>query len=320
MALKKLIAIGLALASLAPLSAFSEDKPIKVIVTFPPGGSSDAMVRLLTPKLTEVLNAPVIVDNRPGAGGSIGMQALAKSPPDGTHFAVGAAGALSANKSLYSKLPYDVDKDIEPIARMSEIPFVLVGKPDLPAKNLQELLTHIRQKPSDYSVGHGGNGTAMHLSAELLKQMTQTQLVQVPYRGTGPATMDVISGQIELAMTDLPASLQQIKAGKLRAYAVTTSKRLDQLPDVPTMAEAGVPGYESTGWFGLVAPKGISAAHIEKLSQALSSALNEPSIQESLRNLGLEPAYMPPAAFKTYIQSETHKWHQVVTNANIKLD
>lgn len=317
---KKWLTIAMAVLTWGGLPAHSEERPIKVIVTFPPGGSSDAMVRILAPKLTDTLKAPIIVDNRPGAGGNIGMQALVKSPADGTHFAVGAAGALSANKSLYSKIPYDVDKDITPIARLSEIPFVLVGKPDLPAKNLRELLQQIRQKPSDYSVAHGGNGTAMHLSAELLKQMTQTQLVQVPYRGTGPATMDVVSGQIQLAITDLPASLQHIKAGKLRAYAVTSGQRLPQLPDVPTMAEAGVPGYESVGWFGWIAPKGIAAEQVDKVASALAGALRDPAVIEALRNLGLEPAYQTPAQFSGYIQTETTKWQTVIHNANIKLD
>ena len=295
-------------------------QPIRMIVTFPPGGSADAVVRMLVPRLNETLGQPVIVDNRPGAGGNIGMQLLTKSAPDGYTFGVGAAGALSANKSLYASMPYDPEKDLLPVGMLAAIPFVLAGHPALPAKNLQQLIDMARKSPGQLSVAHGGNGTAMHLSTALLQQMAGTKMTEVPYKGSGPAALDTLSGQVQLSLVDLPASLQQIKAGKLTAYAVTSPARLPQLSDVPTMAEAGLAGYDSTGWFGVVAPMGTPAAAIARMNEALVKALNDPKIQQSMRNLGVEPAPDTPQAFGAYIRSESQKWARVIKQGNIKLD
>jgi tripartite-type tricarboxylate transporter receptor subunit TctC len=275
---------------------------------------------MLVPRLNEKLGQQVVVDNRPGAGGNIGLTVVAKAPPDGYTMGVGAAGALSANSSLYAQMPFEVKKDFVPVGMLAAIPFVLVGNPSVPAKNARDLIALAKAQPGKFSVAHGGNGTAMHLSTALFSQMAGVKMVEVPYKGSGPAALDALSGQVPLAMVDLPASLQQIKAGKLVAYAVTSPQRLPQLPDVPTMSEVGLAGYDSTGWFGVVAPAGTPAAVVAKVNAALNDALTDPAIQSSMRNLGVEPAPGKPEAFSAYIDSETTKWAKVIREGNIKLD
>lgn len=296
------------------------NKPIRVVVTFPPGGSTDAVIRMLTPRLNDKLGQAVIVDNRPGAGGNVGLSLVAKSPADGYTLGLGAAGGLSANVSLYAQMPFDPVKDFKPVGMVAAIPFVLIGHPSTAARNLSELIAQARREPGKLSIGHGGNGTAMHLSTALLGQMAEARFVEVPYRGSGPAALDTLGGQIPLAIVDLPSALQQIKAGKLVAYAVTSPQRLPMLPEVPTMAEAGLPGYDSTGWFGLVAPAGTPDAIVSRLNTELNAALSDPQIQVAMRNLGVEPSPGTPAAFGAYIASETTKWAKVIQAARIKLD
>jgi tripartite-type tricarboxylate transporter receptor subunit TctC len=295
-------------------------QPIRMVVTFPPGGSADAVVRLLLPRLNEKLGQNVVVDNKPGAGGNVGLALVAKAPPDGYTMGVGAAGALSANSSLYAQMPFDAQKDFRPVSMLAAIPFVLVGHPSVPAKNARELVALAKAEPGKLSIAHGGNGTAMHLSAALFAQMAGVKIVEVPYKGSGPAALDAMGGQVPLAMVDLPASLQQIKAGKLVAYAVTSAKRLPQLPDVPTLAETGLTGYDSTGWFGVVTPASTPDPVVTKMNAAISDALNDPSVQERMRALGVEPQPSKPEEFGAYIRSETVKWAQVVKQGNIKLD
>jgi tripartite-type tricarboxylate transporter receptor subunit TctC len=295
-------------------------RPIRMVVTFPPGGSADAVVRMIVPRLNDKLGQQVIVDNRPGAGGNIGLTVVAKAAPDGYTLGVGAAGALSANVSLYAQMPFDPIKDLKPVSMLAAIPFVIVGHPSLPARTLKELVAQARANPAKFSIGHGGNGTAMHLSAALFSQMADIKLVEVPYKGSGPAALDVLGGQLPLAVVDLPAALQQIKAGKLIAYAVTSPQRLPTLPDVPTASEAGLAGYDSTGWFGVVAPAGTPTPIVARLNAEIAAALNDPQVQASMRNLGVEPAPGKPEAFEAYIRSETQKWGKVIRQANIKLD
>ncbi len=313
------------LATLLPAGVWAQksdypNKPVRVVVTFPPGGSSDAMLRLLAPRVGEKLGQQIVVENKPGAGGNIGLTQVAKSAADGYTLGLGAAGALAANASLYPQMPFDVLKDFQPITMVAAIPFVIVGSPNLPAKNLQQVIALAKAKPGQLSMAHGGNGTAMHLSTALFEQMADIKLVQVPYRGTGPATLDVLAGQVPLAMSDLPAALQHIKAGKLVAYGVTTPQRLPMLPDVPTVAEAGLPGYDSTGWFGLVAPAGTPAAVVTRLNAEFGAALRDPTIQTTIRGMGMEPVPGTVESFDAYIRSESRKWAEVIRKANIKLD
>lgn len=311
------------LAHLAPaVQAQSNfpDKPIRVIVTFPPGGSADAVVRMLVPRLNDRLGQQVVVDNRPGAGGNVGLALAAKAAPDGYTLGVGAAGALSANVSLYPQMPFDPLKDFKPVTMLAAIPFVIVGNPSLGAKTLRDLMALAKAQPGKLSVAHGGNGTAMHLSSQLFAQMADIKLTEVPYRGSGPAALDVLAGQVPLAVVDLPSALQHIRAGKLLAYAVTSPQRLPQLPDVPTVSESGLQGYDSTGWFGVVAPAGTPAAIVSRLHAEISAALQDDTIKANMRAQGVEPAPTSPEAFEAYIRSETVKWAKVIKAANIKLD
>jgi len=295
-------------------------KPIKIVVTFPPGGSSDAIVRILSTRLNEKLGQALVIDNRPGAGGNIGLSAVAKSAPDGYVLGVGAAGGLTANVSLYPQMPFDVAKDFMPITMLAAIPFVLVGHPSVPADNIQQLIAYAKSQAGKVSIGHGGNGTAMHLTTALFTQMADLKLIEVPYRGSGPAAMDTLSGQIQLSITDLAAALPHIKAGKLKAFAVTSPKRLSNLPEVPTLAESGLTGYDSTGWFGLVAPAGTPASIIQRLNAEFTAALNDEGIKSQMRQNGMEPVPTTTEGLDAYIKSETQKWGRVIRQANIKLN
>ena len=313
------------LGSLTSLSAFAQaadypSKPIKIVVTFPPGGSADAIIRILSTRLNDKMGQPLVIDNRPGAGGNIGLSVVAKAAPDGYVLGVGAAGGLTANSSLYPQMPFDVAKDFQPITMLAAIPFVLVGHPSVPADNMQQLIAYAKSQPGKVSIGHGGNGTAMHLSTALFTQMTDLKMIEVPYRGSGPAAMDTLSGQIQLSITDLAAALPHIKAGKLKAFAVTSPKRLNNLPEVPTLSESGLAGYDSTGWFGLVAPAGTPAAIIQRLHTEFTAALNDEAIRTQMRQSGMEPVATSMEGLDAYIKSETQKWAKVIRQANIKLN
>ncbi len=296
------------------------NKPIRLVVTFPPGGSTDAVVRMLTPRLNEKLGQQVVVDNRPGAGGNIGLSNVAKAPPDGYTLGLGAAGALAANVSLYAQMPFDPLKDFKAVTMLAAIPFVIVGNPSVGVRTQRELIALARSQPGRLSIAHGGNGTAMHLSSQLFAQMAGVKITEVPYKGSGQAALDVLAGQVPLGMVDLPSALQHIRAGKLIAIAVTSPQRLPQLADVPTVAEGGLAGYDSTGWFGVVVPTGTPQAIINRLNAEFTAALNDESIRANMRAQGVEPSPSTPEAFAAYIGTETAKWAKVIRDANIKLD
>jgi tripartite-type tricarboxylate transporter receptor subunit TctC len=295
-------------------------KPIRFIVTFPPGGSSDLIARALVPVLSERLRQQVLVENRPGAGGNIGMDAVAKSAPDGYTMGLGAAGALAANVSLYPKMPYDPVKDFAPVSNVAFVPFFLIANPSLPVNNLQELVALASAKPGQLMLGYGGNGTAMHLSGELFKLMAKVQLVNVPYKGSGPAAVDTMGGQLPLAMVDVASAITQVKAGRLKALAVTTAKRIGVAPDVPTFAEAGLPGYEATGWFGVVMPAGTPPNIIGRMNAELVAALKSREIRERVIAAGAEPSPSTPEEFGALIRSEIVKWAEVVKASGARLD
>lgn len=315
-----LLVSGLAVAPATAQTSDYPNKPIRVVVTFPPGGSTDAVMRLIQPRVTERLGQALVIDNRPGAGGNIGLAVVAQAPGDGYTIGVGAAGALAVNPSLYPKMPFDPLKDLKPVAMLAAIPFVLIGQPGLPAKTVKDLIAYAKANPGALTIAHGGNGTAMHLSAALLGHMTGTSLTQVPFKGSGPATLGVLAGNVSLAVVDLPAGLPQIQAGKVVAYAVTSPQRLASLPNVPTMAEAGVSGYDSTGWFGVVAPASTPTPIVTTLHAAINAALDDDAVKASIRKLGVEPVAESREAFDAYIRSETQKWGDLVKTAGIKLD
>jgi len=295
-------------------------KPIRFIVTFPPGGSSDLIARALAAVLSDRLRQQVLVENRPGAGGNIGMDAVAKSAPDGYTMGLGAAGALAANVSLYPKMPYDPVKDLAPVSNVAFVPFFLVAKTALPANDLRELIALASAKPGQLMLGYGGNGTAMHLSGELFKLMAKVQLTNVPYKGSGPAAMDAVSGQLDLAVVDVASAINQVKAGRLKAIAVTSAKRVSVAPDVPTLAEAGLAGYEATGWFGVVMPAATPAEIIGRMNSELVTALKRQDIRERVIAAGAEPSPSTPQEFGALIRDEIAKWAEVVKISGAKPD
>jgi tripartite-type tricarboxylate transporter receptor subunit TctC len=295
-------------------------KPIRFIVTFPPGGSSDLIARALATVLSERLRQQVLVENRPGAGGNIGMDAVAKSAPDGYTMGLGAAGALAANVSLYPKMPYDPVKDFAPVSNVAFVPFFLVAKTALPANDLRELVALASAKPGQLMLGYGGNGTAMHLSGELFKLMAKVQMTNVPYKGSGPAAMDAVGGQLDLAMVDVASAINQVKAGRLKAIAVTSARRVSVAPNVPTFAEAGLSGYEATGWFGVVMPAGTPANIIGRMNGELVAALKRGEIRERVIAAGAEPSPSTPEEFGALIRDEIAKWAEVVRISGAKPD
>jgi tripartite-type tricarboxylate transporter receptor subunit TctC len=295
-------------------------KSIRFIVTFPPGGSSDLIARALAPVLSDRLRQQVLVENRPGAGGNIGMDLVAKAAPDGYTMGLGAAGALAANVSLYPKMPYDPVKDFAPVSNVAFVPFFLVANPSLPASNLRELVELASAKPGQLMLGHGGNGTAMHLSGELFKLMAKIQLVNVPYKGSGPAAVDTVAGQLPLAMVDVASAIAQVKAGRLKALAVTTKQRISAAPDVPTFAEQGLPDYEATGWFGVVMPAGTPAAIVARMNAELVAALKRKEIVDRVFAAGAEPSPSTPEEFGALIRAEIAKWGEVVKASGAKVD
>jgi tripartite-type tricarboxylate transporter receptor subunit TctC len=292
-------------------------RPIRLIVTFPPGGSTDTMARALQPSLEKTLGQPIIIDNRPGAGGAIGLDVVAKATPDGYLIGVGAAGALAVNVSLNEKLPYDPFRDLAPISGLAQTPFILAAPLSSSANSIPDVIALAKQKPGSLSIGHGGNGTAMHLTAQLFNHMTGLDLTLVPYRGTGPVTQDVLAGHIPLGITDTPSSLAMIESKQIKALAVSSRQRFPALPATPTFAEA-LPGYESIGWFGFVAPAGTPPEIVAKLNAAIVGALAEPAVAERIRVLGALPMPGTPDEFGRFIRSEYEKWAKVVAESGAK--
>src|SRR5688572_1683635 len=307
-----LLATGLARAQDYP------SKPIRYIVPFPPGGSSDLIARAIAPRMAEKMGQQVVVENRPGAGGMIGVDIVAKAPPDGYTIGLAAAGALSSNIHLYPSMPFHPEKDLAPVTMLAIIPFFLVAHPSQPG-TLKELIAAAKAKPGALAVGYGGNGSTMHLAGELFNMMAGVKLQPVPYKGSGPVSTDVLGGQVPLGVVDVPSAIAHVRAGKMRALAVTSKRRIVAAPDVPTFEEAGVPGYEAIGWFGVVAPAGTPAAIVNRLNAEIVAALAVPEIREKALAAGAEPLTSTPQEFAALIREETRKWAQVIRTAGIKL-
>ncbi|MEY9364894.1 tripartite-type tricarboxylate transporter receptor subunit TctC [Bradyrhizobium yuanmingense] len=315
--LAALTAAAFALLSPAAARAAYPEQLIKIIVTFPPGGSADTVIRALEPLVTAELKQGLVIENRAGAGGNIGMAAVAQAKPDGYTLGVAPAGALTVNPHLNASMPFAL-KDLAPITLLAEIPFVLVASANVPARTPAETIALAKAKPGGLSIGHGGNSTAMHLTAALFTQRIGIAMELVPYRGTGPAAVDVLAGHVPFAVLDIPASRQLILDGKLNAIGVSSARRLASLPDVPTLAESGIAGFESVGWFGLVAPAGTPADVIARLNDAFTKALKDPAVAEKIRTLGAEPAPTSPEQFGRFIQDESAKWGKLISEAGIK--
>ena len=308
-------------AALLATAAQAQDypsKPIRFIVSFPPGGSSDLIARAIAPRMAERMGQPVLVENRPGAGGMIGVEMVAKAPPDGYTIGLAAAGALSSNISLYPSMPYHPERDLAPVSMLAMIPFFLVAHPSQPA-SLKELIDTAKARPGMIAYGYGGNGSTMHLAGELFNMMAGVTLQPVPYKGSGPVSTDVLGGQVPLGVVDVPSAIAHVRAGKMRALAVTSKRRISAAPEVPTFEEAGVPGYEAIGWFGAVAPAQTPADIVNRLNREIAAALSVPEIRERALAAGAEPLTNTPQEFAAIIREETRKWALVIRTAGIKL-
>jgi tripartite-type tricarboxylate transporter receptor subunit TctC len=295
-------------------------RPITLVVPFPAGGTTDILARIVGEFMRTDLGQPVVVDNRAGAGGNIGGQLVARAKPDGYTIFMGTVGTHAINQSLYKKLPFDPIKDFAPLTRVAMVPNLLVAHPSRPYKTVQELIAHAKANPNKVTFASSGNGTSIHLSGELFKSLAKVDMLHVPYKGSAPAVNDLLGGQVDIMFDNMPSALPHAKAGKLRALAVTTARRSPELPDVPTVAEAGVPGYEATSWFGLFAPAGTPAPVISQLTASIAKALNDPDVKKRIAEQGGEPHPESPQEFAAFIQKESAKWAQVVKASGATID
>lgn len=293
------------------------DKPVRMIVAFPAGGGTDIVARLIAERLTALWGQQVIVDNRGGAGGVIGTEIAARSAPDGYTIFMATLGNMSINPHLY-KMDVDPSRDLAPISNVVDVNFVLVANPKLPVHNVKELIALAKQKPGQINYSSSGVGGAPHLAGELFNDMAGVKLAHIPYKGSGPSFTDLIGGQVSLTFDSLVQALPYIQSGKLRALAVLASQRSPLLPQVPTLAEAGVPGYSFTNWFGLLAPAGTPAKRIGKLNAAVRQVLQEPAVRERLGAMGAVPAGTTPEAFGRLIRDERAKWGKIIQERGIR--
>ena len=293
------------------------ERPIRLIVPFSPGGGTDIIARILSDPMGQGLGETIVVDNRPGAGSIIGCEIAAKATPDG-HTLLLASTSLTVNSAVYKKLPFDVQRDLAPITRLSEQPSILVVHPSLPAKTLKDFIALVRSQPGKFTFGTPGYGTATHLASEQFLQKIKAELIQVPFKGTGPALVALLGQQITIYMSTFASALPHVKQGRLRAYAVTTLERAGPLPDVPTLAESGVSGYEYATWYGLFAPAGTPQSIINKINKVTVASLESPAVLETFKNQGLKATPTTPAQFAKHIAAERRKWSDVVQVAKIE--
>jgi len=300
-------------------------RPVRIVVPFAPGGTTDILARALAPELGKAFGQTFIVENRAGAGGNLGADVVAKAPADGYTLVMGTVGTQSINPSLYPKMPYDAVKDFAPITLVAGVPNVMVMNPAKAAADgitdVRSFIAYAKAHPGQLNMASSGNGTSIHLAGELFKTMTGTYMVHFPYRGSGPALLDLIGGTMDVMFDNLPSALPQIRAGKLVALAVTSSQRSAALPEVPTVAEAGpIKGFEASSWFGLLAPAGTPAEIVNRIQQETSKALASPVLKERLQSQGAVPGGMSSADFVRFIAAETRKWSAVVKASGAKVD
>ncbi|MEP7276245.1 MAG: tripartite tricarboxylate transporter substrate binding protein [Betaproteobacteria bacterium] len=322
--MSKALLFLVALAALPSAPAHAQgnypDRPIRLIVPFPPGGPADALARIAGDEITRALGQPVVVENKPGAGGNIGMEQGARAAPDGYTLILAPAGNLTVAPHLYSKLPYDPAKDFAPITVIAATPNILIVNPAVPARSLQELIALAKAKPGTLNYASPGNGSGAHLAGELLKRSAGIDIVHVPFNGVGPAMAAVLGGSVQLFFAQSSAALQQIKSGKVIALGVASPKRIAAAPDLPTIAEAGIPDFEVTSWYALVAPAGTPAAVVAKVQATIAAALARPEIREKLAGLGAEPIANTPAEFAAMQRTESARWQKLAREANIRAD
>ena len=300
-----------------PAASAYPEKPIRLLVSFPPGGSSDAMARIVQPGVERLLGQPIVVENRAGAGGMIAIDMIAKAAPDGYTIGLGGAGALGTNLGLQDKMSYDPQKDVAPVTGLAASPFILAAAPSFQGRSLRDVIALAKSSGDKLAIGHGGNGTLMHLTAEMFNQMAGTKAALVPYRGIAPVVTDLIGSHVALGIIDPPSGMSAIEGAKIKTVAISSTRRFSRLPDIPTFAESGLPSFESTGWFGIVVPAGTPPDVIARLNTAFVTVLKDPDVVERIRALGAEPIPMPAAEFAAFIKSEIDKWLNVVRAAAV---
>jgi tripartite-type tricarboxylate transporter receptor subunit TctC len=317
----RMMALSLLCASGAALTQDYPSKPIRMIVGFPPGGGTDVMARLVTPKMTEAWGQQVVIDNRAGATGIIGTDLVAKAVPDGYTLLMGHVATNAIAWSLFAKLPFDPAKDFAPITRVSSVPHLLAVHPSLDVRTVKELIAFAKAKPGQLTFPSAGNGSTPHLAGEIFKTMTGVNMVHVPYKGTGQSLQDLLGGQVQVAFDTTAAVITYVKAGRLRPLAVTTVKRIASLPEVPTVAESGVPGYEVTTWYGLFAPAGTPPAVVRKVFTETARIVRLPDVKERLDGMGTEETTnASPEEFAALVKSDIAKYAKVVKAAGLRID
>jgi tripartite-type tricarboxylate transporter receptor subunit TctC len=321
--LSRALALALGMLSLCPVTAVAQawpNKPIRLIVPFPPGGGVDFMGRIISQKLSERLGQQVAVDNRAGANGIVGLEILKTSPPDGYTIAAASAGPLAVNPFIYAKLPHDTLRDFTQIANMVNFPLLLVAHPSLPVKNVKELIALAKTNPDQLSYSHPGAGNSGHLAGELFSSMAKVKILSVPYKGTAPAVLAVLSGEAHLTYSSIPTILPHVRGGKVRALGVGNATRLPSLPEFPTIAEAGVPGYEAYAWGGMIGPANMSKEVVQRLNKEIVEVLKLKDVTDRMLSEGTVPTPSSPEEFTAYMKSELKKWGDVVKMANIKAE
>ena len=315
-------ALGALFACIATVASAQgyPNRTIRLVVPFPAAGTTDILARAAAQKLTEAFGQSVVVDNRPGAAGNIGSDLVAKSAPDGYTLLMGTVGTHAINPSLYSKMPYDHVKDFVPVVLVAGVPNVLVVNPALPVNSVADLIKLAKDKPGQINFASSGSGTSIHLSGELFKTMAGVDITHIPYKGSSPALVDLIGGQVQIMFDNLPSALPQIKAGKLRAIAVTSLKRAPVLPDVPTISESGLPGFEASSWFGVLAPAGTPVPIVARINAEVNKWLQTADARERLLSQGAEAAGGTPEQFAHHIRAESEKWAKVVKASGAKVD
>jgi tripartite-type tricarboxylate transporter receptor subunit TctC len=296
------------------------DQPIRIVVPFAPGGSPDIVARLIAPGMGEVLGRTVFVENRAGAGGTLAAKQVADADPNGTTLLMTTVSTQAIAPALFPKLPYDPVRDFAPITLVANVPLVLVVNPAIPAADLPAFIAHLKANPGKYDFASSGVGAPLHLAGELFKSMTGTEVTHVPYRGSGPALTDLVAGRVAMFFGDAPSTLSHVQAGTVRALGVGTKARLGVLPDVPTMAEAGLPGFEAYTWNALFAPAGTPPAAVERLNAAATAALARPEVRERLRTLGYEVVGSTPGQLAEHVKAEIAKWGAVVRASGVKVE
>jgi tripartite-type tricarboxylate transporter receptor subunit TctC len=319
-ALRALWALAALLAASQAAAQVYPERPVRIIVPFAAGGSNDVIARILAQRLSDRLGQQFVVEHRPGAGGNTGADFVAKSQPDGHTLLLTAPGPLVVNPTLYAQLPFDAARDFAPVALVAAVPIVLMVHPGVPARDVKDLIALARSEPGKYSFASSGIGATNHLAGELLKNMAGINLVHVPYRGAAPAMNDLLGGHIPMMFDNMPGSLPQITSGKVRALAVAGAERAAVLPDVPTVAESALPGFEASTWFGLVAPGQTPAPVVERLTEAVRAALRAPDVIERFRDLGAAPGTAFGPEFGGYLKAETSKWADVIRKSGARAE